>query len=71
MTPELGAFFAFPDELWVGEAFLSTGGVLVDNAPSVEQVTANMYNGIEPLVTLLQLLELPLDQEGQIRNNFV
>lgn len=65
--PDLGTVFAVPDEFWgIGEAFTTTAGVVVDNAPTVEEITNNQYNGIEPLLTLLNLLELPLDEAGEI-----
>jgi pimeloyl-ACP methyl ester carboxylesterase len=58
-TPELGSYFDLPDELFAPSNFTTLSGTLAPNAPTTAQVAERGYAGIEPLLTLLQLVEDP------------
>jgi pimeloyl-ACP methyl ester carboxylesterase len=55
-TDALGSFLQLPDSVWpYAGGFTTLSGSVVASAPTPAVVTANDYNGIEPLTALLQL----------------
>ncbi|HEX6241000.1 MAG TPA: alpha/beta hydrolase, partial [Polyangiales bacterium] len=59
--PSLGAYVSLPPAVFIAQAFTTTKGTPATNAPSVAVVTEQGYVGKEPLLTLLQLTEAPID----------
>lgn len=57
----LGTYIALPPPVFIAQAFTTTLGTPATNAPTPEVVAAKGYVGKEPLVTLLQLIEAPID----------
>ncbi len=58
--PDLGAYLQVPPELFVAQSFGRLDGTVASNAPSPQQAADAGYIGLEPLSTLLQLVELPV-----------
>lgn len=59
--PALGAYISLPPPVFIAQAFTTTLGTPAPNAPTPEVVAAKGYVGKEPLITLLQLIEAPID----------
>jgi len=58
--PAQGAYVSLPPELWLAQAFSTTAGTIVPNAPAPAVVAEKGYIGLEPLTTLLQLTGAPI-----------
>jgi len=58
--PAQGAYVSLPPELWLAQAFSTTAGTLVPNAPTPATVAERGYIGLEPLTTLFQLTGAPI-----------
>jgi pimeloyl-ACP methyl ester carboxylesterase len=59
--PTLGTYVALAPPVFIAQAFTTTRGTPASNAPTPEVVAAKGYVGKEPLLTILQLIEAPLD----------
>jgi pimeloyl-ACP methyl ester carboxylesterase len=56
----LGSYLELSPEAWIAQAYSTTAGTLASNAPTPQQASDLGYVAIEPLVTVLQLVESPI-----------
>lgn len=59
--PVNGTYLDLPAAVFQASSFGTLGGTLAPNAPSIAEIDANGYVGIEPLTVALQLTETPFD----------
>lgn len=59
-TPELGTYLELSPEAFIARAYSTLAGTLAPNAPTPAEVSEAGYVPLEPLVTVLQLVESPI-----------
>jgi pimeloyl-ACP methyl ester carboxylesterase len=58
---QLGTYLSLPPELWLPGLFATPQGEFVPGTPSADETIAGAYIAPEPLTTLLQLVEQPIE----------
>jgi hypothetical protein len=59
-SAELGSYLELTPEAFIAQAYGTLSGTLAANAPTPSEVSSAGYVALEPLVTVLQLVESPI-----------